>query len=157
MEIRQAGPEHYEDYCRLIHEFDTSFAQKDPGFFRTPGNPVRTTEFYRSLFGPDRGVLMAFVQGRAVGLVNYVLQEPVDYPSMVPRQVLFITILAVTKEFTRQGIGSALMKEARAIATGWNCVAVDLCVQEYNKEALAFYAAEGYRSRDRTLTLSLGA
>jgi ribosomal protein S18 acetylase RimI-like enzyme len=156
MEIRSAGPGNYNDYCRLIHAFDLHFSQKDPGYFRVPGNPVRTPEFYLSLFGPDRGVLMAFEGGQVVGLVNYSAEGPQDYPSLVPRRILFVTILAVAQGHTRRGIGRALMAEAHRKAVELNCVAVELCVQDYNQEALAFYEAVGYRSRERILALPVG-
>jgi GNAT superfamily N-acetyltransferase len=156
MEIRPAGPENYGDYCRLLHAFDLHFSQQDPGFFRVPGNPVRTKAFYQSLFGPDRGVLMAFVGGHAVALLNYGAQGPEDYPSLVPRRVLFVPILVVDQGHLRQGIGSALMAEGRSKAVELGCVAIELCVQEYNQTAMAFYAAVGYKGRDRTLTLPVG-
>jgi ribosomal protein S18 acetylase RimI-like enzyme len=155
MEIRLAGPENYEDYCRLIREFDEHFSQKDPSFFRVPGNPVRTKEFYQSLFGPDKGVLMAFVRDQSVGLLNYWVEPPADYPSLVPRRVLFVPVLTVIQGHRRQGIGRALMSEARRLGIELKCSAVDLCVQEYNQTAMAFYAAEGYISRERILTLPL--
>jgi GNAT superfamily N-acetyltransferase len=155
MGIRAAGPENYEDYCRLLHPFDQHFALQDPAFFRVPENPVRTKEFYQSLFGPERGVFMAFVDGRAVGLLNYWVEGPADYPSLVPRRVLFIPILTVEQDHRRRGIGTALMAEARRMAESMGCVATEFCVQEYNKEALEFYAALGYRTRERILTMAV--
>ena len=155
MEIRPAGPGNYSDYCELVHEFDVHFASEDPAFFRVPANPVRTVEFYQSLFDSDSGVLMAFIEDKAVGFLNYRIDPPVDYPSLVPRKTLFVTILAVTKNHVRQGIGRALMAKVRLQAQELKCLAVELCVQDYNHAALEFYKAEGFASRERIFSLPI--
>jgi GNAT superfamily N-acetyltransferase len=153
--IKPAGPEHYSTYCDLVAEFDQFFARQNPRLYRAPINPVRTEIFYASLFGPNKGILMAFDGPRAVGALDYYVEPPAAYPMLVPRKTFFVTIVMVTESRRRQGIATALLAEAKRKAAGLGCEDMDLLIQEFNEAAEGFYRSLGFKCRDKLMTLPL--
>jgi GNAT superfamily N-acetyltransferase len=55
---------------------------------------------------------------------------------------LFITDLGVDRRYTKQGIGSQLLKKAHEIAGGEHDIAMYLCV---NEDAIEFYEKYGFK------------
>ena len=64
---------------------------------------------------------------------------------------LFVTDLGVDRDYTRQGIGSALMKAALELAGGEKDIAVYLAV---NEDALPFYLKLGMERADDVMRYS---
>ena len=57
----------------------------------------------------------------------------------------------MSADHRRQGIGSALMRQAEAWARAHGADEVELGVWEFSDEALAFYSALGYVTSRRTM------
>lgn len=155
MEIRHATEKDYALYCDLVGSFDRFFAKLDPRHCRVPEAPVRTREDYEKFCkGPQNGVLIAFDDGVGVGIANYDISLP-EYPMLVPRKVLFVSIVAVVEGKHRQGIGRALMAKLKEIASQEDCEDLDLVVSLKNTAALEFYRALGFTVTSQALTIRI--
>ncbi|HCF86561.1 MAG TPA: N-acetyltransferase, partial [Ktedonobacter sp.] len=74
---------------------------------------------------------------------------------LVPRNVAFISDIAVMKSHQGKGAGYALFQQCTEWAKSKGADSLDLMVWEFNREAIAFYERQGMGSMHRTMSLEL--
>ena len=103
----------------------------------------------------EQGGLYVARQENAV--VGYALIKIRDYDwaGMVPRRVLFVDEICVSKAHRRQGVGRAMMASLRKLARAETCTDLQLGVYPQNREAVAFYEACGFSLQHITMSAKL--
>ena len=94
----------------------------------------------------ERTLYTAKLSGVTVGYVSLKIRN-FDWPGMVKRKVMFVDELCVEETARRQGIGTAMMADVRALAMAFGCTDLQLGVYPQNDEAVAFYQKCGFTIR----------
>jgi GNAT superfamily N-acetyltransferase len=132
VQARAAGPQDAEEVARL----NLLFNQHD--------EPAET--YAARLSDPRRAdtVLLAEVEGRAVGIAVLRLLQPVLYASSYAE----VTELFVEEAFRGQGIGRALMRFAEDLARQAGAHEILVLTGSANHPAQDLYRSLGYRHED---------
>lgn len=93
----------------------------------------------RFLAFPGCGVLLAFDEDGAVGLLSYSIRPGLFHGG----DSALIEELVVKREARGQGIGGALMKEFLRRVKRMGCIEVSVTTMPHNKEAIRFYKSYG--------------
>ena len=94
----------------------------------------------------ERTLYTAKLADVTVGYVSLKIRD-YDWPGMVKRKVMFVDELCVEETARRQGIGTAMMADVRALAMAFGCTDLQLGVYPQNDEAVAFYQKCGFTIR----------
>ena len=94
----------------------------------------------------ERQLYTAKLNGVAVGYVLLKMRS-YDWPGVVKRKVMVLDEICVTEKARRQGIGTAMMEDVRALAKAFRCTDLQLGVYPQNDEAVAFYQKCGFTIR----------
>ena len=94
----------------------------------------------------ERTLYTAKLAGVTVGYVSLKIRD-YDWPGMVKRKVMFVDELCVEETARRQGIGTAMMADVRALAMAFGCTDLQLGVYPQNDEAVTFYQKCGFTIR----------
>lgn len=93
-----------------------------------------------------RQLYVAKVNGMAVGYVLLKIRD-YDIPGLVKRKVMVIDEICVEESFRRQGIGSRIMTDVKALAKAFGCTDLQLGVYPQNDSAVTFYQKCGFTIR----------
>lgn len=98
-----------------------------------------------------------YVARQENGVVGYAAIKIRDYDwvGMVPRRILIVDELCVSRAHRRQGIGMAMMAALRELAKTESCTGLQLGVYPQNREAVAFYEACGFSLQSVTMSQNL--
>ena len=90
-------------------------------------------------------------------VVGYVLVKIRNYDMTghVNRRVLLVDEICVDEARRKQGIGTEMMADVRAIARAYGCTDLQLGVYPQNNEALAFYQKCGFRIRSIDMQMKI--
>ncbi len=145
MKIRPAHLNDYEDFCELSAQIDGLHRAQHPDIFRDPGDVIRTSEYFAELLNDDsQHILLAEIDGKAVGAIQWVVTYAKEIPILHPRTAIMIDMLVVHNEYQRRGIGRKLMAEVEQWAQDHDIVNVELGVWMFNESAIKFYESLGY-------------
>jgi GNAT superfamily N-acetyltransferase len=156
LEIRVARRNDYAAYNQLIMEVDTLHASEAPRYFQVPEPPGRDEDYFASfILDPRQIVFLAVQDGQVLGQIHLELQQPGDLPILVKRVLVRVTDIAVAAGHRRQGIGHALMDQAKAWARAQGAEELSLSVFAFNQAAARMYEAEGFRTIRSVMALPL--
>ena len=90
-------------------------------------------------------------------IVGYVLLKirHYDAPGLVRRKVMVLDEICVDNAFRRQGIGTAVMTDVKALARAFGCTDLQLGVYPQNDGAVTFYQKCGLRIRSIDMQMKL--
>ncbi len=150
--IRRARSEDYAALCSLLDDVDRLHRERLPHIFHIAAGPARSRAYVEELLcDPQALVLLAEVDGRAVGCLVALLRSRPALPLFVPGSMVVVDSLAVDAAYRRQGLGRALLAEAEAWARENGASSVELNVYEFNEGAIAFYRELGYQTLSRRM------
>ena len=86
----------------------------------------------------ERQLYVAKINGIVAGYVLLRIRS-METPGLVTRKIMLVDELCVEEAFRRQGIGTEMMVEVRALARAFRCTDLQLSVYPQNDEAVAFY------------------
>lgn len=156
MEIRLAEPKDYRAYCALATEVDLLHTENAPRYYRSPGTPPRSLEYFDSVLqDPQQAIFIAENEGEAAGYVQLGTRTEPDLPILVPMNWTNISDIVVGKKFQRKGIGKALVEQAKIWARQKGSKDLRLTVASFNESAQAFYEREGFGVKHQVLALPL--
>ena len=101
-----------------------------------------------------RQLYVAKLNGIPAGYVLLKIRD-CNWPGMVARRVMLVDEFCVAEAFQRQGIGSQMMVEVRALARAFRCTDLQLGVYPQNDGAVAFYQKCGFRIRTINMDMQL--
>lgn len=144
--IRRASPDDAPMVARLNTHVQSWHAEHYPQVFFPHPDPVELTTYFRArLEDPSTTCFLAGEPASAYALFT-VQSRPLSIFSP-PIRRLMIDQIAVAPEARRTGLGSALLKAARALGRELACDEILLDTWEANKAAHAFFAANGFAPR----------
>jgi ribosomal protein S18 acetylase RimI-like enzyme len=150
--IREATMDDYEAISRVLREVDSMHWDAMPEIFRECDEPLRSREYISGLITAENALLLlAEDSSRIVGAVSAVLRDAPDFQLYAPRRYAIIDCLAVTEEYRRQGLGGMLMESAHSWARENGATQCELCVWEFNQNAIDFYEELGYGTINRRM------
>jgi len=156
MKIRPATPQDYETYCALVSEVDALHTKNAPRYYRPPGSPARPRNYFDSLLqNPDRALWIAEIDGQIMGYVHLEVRKEPDIPILVPMDWVNVSDIVVAKKFQQQGIGHALMEQAKTWAKQRGAKDLRLSAAAFNEEAKDFYRKEGFQTKHEVMALFL--
>lgn len=150
--LEKATPADREAVNALAMEVHSLHVAWRPDIYEMPRELYPADRFQEGL---EAGSL--YVVRRENAVVGYAAVKIRDYDwaGMVPRRVLFVDELCVSKVHRRQGIGRAVMAALRELAKAEKCTDMQLGVYPQNREAMAFYEACGFSLQSVTMSAKL--
>jgi ribosomal protein S18 acetylase RimI-like enzyme len=128
--VRDAGAGDGNEVVELIREFAAEYNQT---------SPITPAVVERYLATPHHHALLAEWDGRAAGLLSYVLRFDLWHAA----DCCFVEDFVVKKPFRGRGIGSALLKFLLSRAEREGCAEVSLTVDPSNTRAQELYKRLG--------------
>ena len=142
--IRPARLYDYDDFCELMAQIDKLHRDQYPDHFRE-AIPARAFEYYVSVLADEKQYLwVAEVNGKMVGIIQWVITHSRAIPILTPRTAVVIDTLVVHTDYRRQGIGRKLMADLDQWARDHHIVNLELGVWMFNEPAIKFYERLGY-------------
>jgi ribosomal protein S18 acetylase RimI-like enzyme len=158
MIVREARPSDYAEVSRLFEEVDAMHAQAEPEVFQIPPGRGRAARFLDSkLEAMDAGFFVAEMEHLVVGFAIVRLSVAPDVPVLRPRQFAYLEDLVVSSRCHRVGVGRALMQRVEEWTRFNEVERLELVVWEFNKNAIEFYSALGYRTDYRWMSRAVNA
>ena len=145
-DIRRATAGDAATVARLNAHVQGWHAAHYPDAFFAAPDPAALTDHFRDRL-QDPAVTCFLAGNPALG---YALCSVVDRPQSVfspPVRRVMVDHIAVAPQARRQGIGAALLAAARALARDKDCTEVMLDTWEANRDAHAFFRANGFAPR----------
>jgi len=150
--IRPAKKQDHPAVERLLRQIAQLHADLRPDVFRPASRKYDAERYCGLLRDPDTPILVAQnEQGEVLGYAMLQVKSVDGHPVLLPRQFLYIDDLCVDEAMRGQGIGTALMEAARALARERGLERIELNVWECNEGAMKFYEQMGFRTQRRGL------
>lgn len=144
--------ERVNELRRQVHELH---AQGEPDCFK-PGFPDELRDFIHIIFrDPLKKILVCERGGAIVGFAVLGRISRPDSPFKFGREVLDIDEFGVDEACRRQGVATEMVAFIRGYAKNEGFDRLELNMWEFNREALAFYEAAGFRTYRRYMDLKL--
>lgn len=143
MTIRNAEPEDYEEVSILEEQVFQLHRKARPDYFKDQEESYSREEFEELLASPCSISLATVWDGAVVGICFGKIEETKENIFCKSRKVAFIQDLAVLPEFRGRGVATALMSRAREQAVQGYAVSLELCVWNFNEQALRLYQNMG--------------
>ena len=153
--IRPAVADDYDSLCDLWRELDEHHRRARPHLFRRPEGPQRARDWaLEQIAGPEGVIIVAQAgDGRLAGMANLRMEEPPEHPVRINRKHVRLHNLVVASAFRRRGVAARLIDEAARWAADRGVETLELTVYEFNRAALEFYEAAGFRTVRRQLSM----
>lgn len=143
--VRGATLDDYREMCALLSEVDELHRSNLPWMFEKPAVEPRSVQFFEQLLGSQDSTLLVADSGtRLVGVAAVLVRNSPDFALFVRQSWAVLDNIAVSKNWRRRGVGTALIRDAERWAEARGAHWLELGVYEFNDEARAFYAALGY-------------
>ena len=140
---------------RLAAQVHALHAEARPDVFSPSDAPYDAEGFASLLSDPMSSVYVAERDGAVVGYAVLAYYGTRRLAVLRPRQLCSVEDFCVDAAVRRQGIGSAFFAFLRRTAARRGAQSLELTVWEFNRQAQAFYEAQGLRCRARKLELAL--
>jgi GNAT superfamily N-acetyltransferase len=155
--IRLARPDDAEAISALATRVQALHAAAEPGVFRPAGAATFAPATVQALIAlPGHQIRVATVDGAVAGYAYASLRDVPETPWKYATRVCAIEQMGVDERHRRRGLGARLLAAVRGGAAAWGAAELRLSVWEFNEEARAFYARQGFTSYQRHLRLGLG-
>jgi ribosomal protein S18 acetylase RimI-like enzyme len=136
--VRVAGKADAEEVGRLLHDFQTEYAEETPG-------PVAIAERIRGLIGTEETVVLLAGSPNAEGVAVLRLRPSIYRPALE----CYLAELYVAPDSRGHGLGRALMEAAMEEAGRRGADYMDLGTSEADVAARGLYESLGFSNRER--------
>lgn len=150
MRIRNLMPEDFPAWRALMQQVHDLHVANRPDCYR-PCAPFTRERLNELTADPSVEALAAEIDGSVAGLAVLVMRAPTANPVMQPRRVAFLDDLCVDAQYRRQGVGTALLKEAQRRAAARGADSLELMAWGFNEAAIRFYEHAGFGVRSLIL------
>ena len=149
MNVRFAQESELGRVNELRRQVNDLHAAGRPDLFR-PEFSRELQDFIRVIWDdPGKKILVAEQAGTVCGYAVLHLVHKPESPSKLERDYLDIDEFGVDEAFRRQGAATAMIDFIRAYAKEQGFRRIELNMWEFNRDALAFYAAVGFSTYRR--------
>ena len=152
MRIRAMLPEDFPAVSAMMDDLHALHVAGRPDLY-VPMSPIYPESVYlEKLNSPDMLCLIAEEEDAPAGLCFVEMRKRTcmrNIPSA------YVDDMYVAPAFRRQGVATALFRQAEKLAKAKGAVRLDLMVWNFNREALAFYESLGMKPQRYILELPL--
>lgn len=153
--IRPATEADYEPINRLRRQVNDLHVQGRPDIFK-PGFCEELREHLRMYYlSENNAVLVAEADGQAAGFVMVDYIDRPESPYNLARRFYHVAEIGVDAAFRRRGVATALLDYMKEDARRRGFDRIELDAWAFNRNALAFYQAAGFRCYRRFMEMSL--
>ena len=138
-----------EALARQVHELHVGWR---PDIYEMPEELYTKDRFLSHI--RSRELYVARENGTVIGYVLLKMRA-YDWPGVVRRKVMVVDEICVDNAFRRQGIGTAVMTDVKALARAFGCTDLQLGVYPQNDGAVTFYQKCGLRIRSIDMQMKL--
>ena len=151
--IRPATPDDDVAIAELEHDSAIYHATIAPDRWRALSVEAiaASRRFWRATDGQDE-VLLAFADGRVIGMIDLWLRRPKDPNNARPPRVEVHLGISVASAARGQGVGTALMNAGEAWARAYGAERMDLGLDAANTGALRLYERLGYEVHGHSMS-----
>jgi ribosomal protein S18 acetylase RimI-like enzyme len=144
IEVRTATRDDVEALAAIYPAVHDKHVRANP-WYHKPLAPGAARRLAEGLFEREgMHVFLVTLDGDPVGFVAAILGERPERDATHGRKVVFVDTIAVKDSVQRRGCGKALIDAAVAMAREAGATSVELEVWDFNAQARAFFAAEGF-------------
>lgn len=147
--LEKATSEDREGVNALATEVHSLHVAWRPDIYEMPRELYPLERFQEGL---EAGSLYVARQEKKVVGYAAIKIRNIDRAGRVPRRVLLVDEICVSRAHRRQGIGRAMMASLRELAKTETCTDLQLGVYPQNREAIAFYEACGFSTQSITMS-----
>ncbi len=140
----------YKDVLELFIELHDNLLEVNPKKIRKLEKTEKENWFPKEVFNycldseSNRFIDVYKIDGKIVGLIDYLISEDPPSPGIITWKGIFIANIVVKKEYRRQGIGTKLINYIREIKCPENHLSeIGLEMEALNVNALNFYKKLG--------------
>lgn len=143
--IRSARLSDY-DGVSILEELEYKLhRQARPDYFKDLEKSYAREEFEELLGLPCPIALVAVLDGTIVGICFGKIDMTPENEVCRSRRIAFIQDIVVLPEFRGKGVARLLMDRAKELAVKEGAVGMELCVWNFNEQALRFYEKLGMK------------
>jgi ribosomal protein S18 acetylase RimI-like enzyme len=144
MRIMRASEAHLDDIVSLNRVVQDIHVEHEPGRF-CPFAEAAVRDYLLGLFGdPAVTFVLALDEERVLGYVMLHVYERAGGAYGPPRKYLELEQIAVAPDSREQGVGSALVDEAFAVARTLEIQDLELSVWQFNESAQRLFNKKGF-------------
>ncbi|MEA0553378.1 GNAT family N-acetyltransferase [Lysinibacillus irui] len=151
MEIKTATLDEIPQIERLYQELFLEMSILQPKYIRPAKQDANFIRY--TIIEDDSDILIATVEKEVVGFLLIKETTTPPYSCLVEHKYAFIVDVIVGKSYKNQGIGSALLEEAKKWAAYRHLDYLELNVLTENKGAKALYEKHGFKDMNHTMRL----
>ena len=112
----------------------------------------RTDEFFQSVFdGENQDILVADIDGEAIGFVHVVILQQKKVSCLKPQSVVYMQDLCVREDMRNNGIGALLVRAAKDYGKEHGVDFIRTQVFPGNVDGMRFYERNGFSEMMKTI------
>ena len=112
----------------------------------------RTDEFFQSVFdGENQDILVADIDGEALGFVHVVILQQKKVSCLKPQSVVYMQDLCVREDMRNNGIGALLVRAAKDYGKEHGVDFIRTQVFPGNVDGMRFYERNGFSEMMKTI------
>lgn len=151
--VRFARNEDLERVNELRKQVNDVHVEGRPDIFKPGFNEELRDHIYEIWEAEDKDIIVAERDGIICGFACVQFVDKPENPFMNARQFYAVDEFGVDEAFRRQGVARELIDFIKQDAIKRGLQKLELNMWEFNKEALAFYEAVGFRTYRRYMEL----
>jgi GNAT superfamily N-acetyltransferase len=145
MKIRQAAPSDSSLLSSLSIDVQSLHAEHHPEFFKMPKSDDFAVSFFSMVLADiSARVFIAEENDQALGYIVCKSMERAENPFTFAMRYLFIDQISVRPQARGRGVGTALMKQAEALAGELGVRKIQLDSWDFNINAHVFFEGMGF-------------
>ena len=148
--IRSPRLQDYGRFSDIMDEVQMLHVDWRPDIYK-PASLLITKEMFEEILKGDSWYV-AEADGRVVGVLE-LIKRHVESPSQVTRNILFISSMAVDKEYRGRGIGHKFFEKVKQIKEENGYDSIELQVNARNKMAYEMYKNYGFTEKSINMEL----
>ncbi|MFZ3002453.1 MAG: GNAT family N-acetyltransferase [Undibacterium umbellatum] len=142
--------------CDLSDQINAQHHAAAPDVFVQKTNRELDRQFWHSTFENPAGCALLACDGEQVlGFITMSWNENTTIPFLYRRRICRLGTIVVSDAHQKLGIGKLLMDGATSWALEHDAVEIRLEVFDFNRNAMDFYAAQGYGVQSHIMSKSL--
>lgn len=159
MVIRPAVEADLDAIVSLMGDVQAVHAEAHPDLFRPRPDPDTSREMFRNALASEHQTLLVAEgpDGALLGYLWFQVYDRPENPAQPARRFGYVNHVGVAPDARRSGIGSALVREAMALAVGAGVAEIGLDYWAFNAGAARFFEVLGFAPRNITAFAPLDA
>lgn len=153
-QLRSAGPDDLDAMYHLFAQVQAIHASEEPEFFRPPVKDEAFSRYFEGLLEDEsQHLVLACIDGEAVGFVQYFVGEVGQTAFQRARRLAYIHGLVVAEDHRRAGYGLRLIEHVKREAKRQGVAQLGIDFWSFNDAARGCFRKAGFKIRRETLWL----